>query len=80
MKNYIIGVRARNVRKDVIDTFKMAYKLKTLPEGAIVREWPMGFSVWFEDVKEEEGYRLLANFRGIFIYLLIYFILVIGSK
>lgn len=56
------GVRARNLRKEVIDTFVTAYKLKTLAEGAIVREWPRGYSIWNEDAEEEIGYRHLGSF------------------
>ena len=40
----------------------MVYKLKTTSQGAIVREWPAGFSVWVEDAGEAEGYRHLQSF------------------
>ena len=51
---------ARNLRKDVLGTFLTSYKLKTMPTGALVREWPMGFSVWNEDesAPDGSGYRL----------------------
>jgi hypothetical protein len=52
------------MRKEVIDTFKMSYKLKTLENGAIVREWPGGFCVWMEDPTLEDGYKMLGNFGG----------------
>lgn len=38
------GFRARNLRKDVLGTFLTSYKLKTTATGALVREWPKGFS------------------------------------
>ena len=56
------GVRARNLRKDVINQFTLAYKLKTMKFGAIVREWPSGFSLWNDDSNEPEGYRLLQTY------------------
>lgn len=49
------GVRARNLRKDLLNTFVTTYKLKTLPKGAVVREWPRGYSVWNEDAQAEDG-------------------------
>jgi hypothetical protein len=56
------GVRARNLRTELLNSFTTAYKLKTMPQGAVVREWPAGFSVWAEDEVEEEGYNLLDTF------------------
>lgn len=57
---------ARNLRKDVLGTFLTSYKLKTMPTGAVVREWPMGFSVWNEDesAPDGSGYRLLETFKN----------------
>ena len=42
------GVRARNIRKTLLSTFITTYKLKTLSQGAVVREWPNKFTVWKE--------------------------------
>jgi len=39
------GVRARDLRNTLINSFTTAYELKTMPQGAVVREWPAGFSV-----------------------------------
>ncbi len=39
--------------------FERAYYLKTLSWGALTRRWPAGYSVWLEDERAEEGYRLL---------------------
>lgn len=50
------GVRARNIRKNLMTTFITTYKLKTLSRGAVVREWPNGFTVWKEDQRAEGGY------------------------
>lgn len=56
------GVRARNIRKNILSTFAVAYKLITLEKGAIVREWPRGFTVWIEDQEKDEGYSVLKCF------------------
>lgn len=56
------GVRARNIRKNLLETFTTTYKLKTLDKGAVVREWPRGFTLWFEDASKEEGYVSLKTF------------------
>ena len=53
------GVRARNLRKTLLAQFVTTYKLKTLKQGAIVRTWPKGYTVWNEDSTKEEGYSLL---------------------
>jgi hypothetical protein len=56
------GVRARNMRKTVINTFTTVYKLKTMKHGAVVREWPSGWSLWNEDASKDDGYRLLDTY------------------
>ena len=53
---------ARNIRKNVLETFTTTYKLKTLTKGALVREWPHDFSVWKEDETIPEGYSELGKF------------------
>ena len=58
------GVRARNLRSSLINTFTTAYKLKTMPTGAIVREYPKGYSVWVEDESDETGYTLMDTFKN----------------
>ena len=37
-----------------------------MPTGAVVREWPMGFSVWNEDesAPDGSGYRLLETYKN----------------
>ena len=57
------GFRARELRNNLIIPFTMMYKLKTLSDGAIVREYPRGYSLWLEDEEvEDSGYRLLRSF------------------
>jgi hypothetical protein len=55
------GVRARNIRKNLMATFITTYKLKTLSRGAVVREWPNRFTVWKEDQSAEGGYVSLQS-------------------
>lgn len=49
----------RRIRDEVENKFERAYYLKTLSWGALTRRWPAGYSVWLEDERVEEGYRLL---------------------
>lgn len=56
------GVRARNIRKNILNIFEITYKLRTMPTGAIVREWPAGFSVWNEDPTSDAGYTHLQSY------------------
>lgn len=58
------GVRARNLRKDLISKFTTVYKLKTMKYGAIVREWPSGYSVWNDDATNVDGYRILQTYAA----------------
>ena len=50
------------MRNELLNPFLMCYKLKTLTNGAIVREWPDGFSLWMDDEKSEGGYKLLQSY------------------
>eukprot|EP01035_Chromulina_nebulosa_P018665 gene18665-24411_t len=56
------GVRARNIRKDILSKFETTYKLLTLKDGAVVREWPKGYSLWIDDDTKEEGFTLIQSF------------------
>ena len=60
---YIL-IGARNLRNNVLDTFTTSYKLQTLSAGAVVREWPKGYSVWSEDSTRSDGYRLLQTYAN----------------
>jgi len=53
------GVRARLMRNTLLAQFITVYKLNTMKEGALVREWPKGYAVWNEDAKQPDGYSLL---------------------
>ena len=33
-----------------------------MKHGAIVREWPSGWSLWNEDASKDDGYRLLDTY------------------
>lgn len=62
----------RRIRDEVENKFERAYYLKTLSWGALTRRWPAGYSVWLEDERVEEGYRLLRvgfgfSFDGFFV-------------
>jgi Domain of unknown function (DUF1995) len=59
---FLFTTGARNLRDAVLNAFTTAYKLKTMQFGAIVREWPNGFSVWNEDANEPDGYRVLETY------------------
>ena len=61
-----LSLGARNLRKDVLGTFSTSYKLKTMATGALVREWPKGYSVWNEDASAPDGsgYRLLQTYKN----------------
>eukprot|EP01036_Dinobryon_divergens_P028774 gene28774-37775_t len=58
------GVRARNIRKTLINSFSTVYKLKTLKTGAIVKEYPYPYTVWGEDSTADGGYKLLKTFES----------------
>lgn len=53
---------ARAMRSSLINPFITCYKLKTLVDGAVVREWPSGFSVWMDDANAPEGYTHLQSY------------------
>lgn len=49
----------RRIRDEIENKFERSYYLKTPEWGALTRRWPQGYSVWEEDEKLEEGYKLL---------------------
>ena len=61
---YTHFTEARRIRDEILNTFVTSYKLKTLPNGAVVREWPLGYTVWVEDGTKDDGYSMLNNFEG----------------
>ena len=50
---------ARNLRSEVLDTFITTFKLRTLKEGAVIREWPKQYGLWIEDSSVDGGYSLV---------------------
>lgn len=45
----------------MIDPLVGTYYLRTLPWGALTRQWPAQYSVWQEDADAEGGYRLIKT-------------------
>eukprot|EP00188_Purpureofilum_apyrenoidigerum_P005888 Plantae.Rhodophyta-Purpureofilum_apyrenoidigerum.ctg8219.p1 GENE.Plantae.Rhodophyta-Purpureofilum_apyrenoidigerum.ctg8219~~Plantae.Rhodophyta-Purpureofilum_apyrenoidigerum.ctg8219.p1 ORF type:complete len:296 (-),score=40.49 Plantae.Rhodophyta-Purpureofilum_apyrenoidigerum.ctg8219:859-1725(-) len=54
-----IGLTARKLREEVLNTFETVFYLKTLSWGAIYRCYPSGWTVWQDDPNVEGGFRLL---------------------
>ncbi len=55
---------ARNIRKTILDNFVTVYKLRTIPAGAVVRAWPLPFTVWKEDKDADGGYKVARTFES----------------
>jgi hypothetical protein len=55
------GLTGRMLRERLIDPLQFTYYLRTLPWGALTREWPKPYSVWLEDEDQEGGYRLIQT-------------------
>jgi len=49
------------LRERLIDPLQGTYYLRTLPWGALTRQWPAQYSVWQEDADCEGGYRLIKT-------------------
>ena len=49
------------LRERLIDPLQGTYYLRTLPWGALTRQWPAQYSVWQEDANVEGGYRLIKT-------------------
>jgi hypothetical protein len=60
----VIYLGARNLRTSLINTFTTAYKLRTMKKGAVVRDWPSGYSVWNEDSSVDDGYSILQCYKA----------------
>lgn len=50
------------MQKNVLNTLSVAYKLKTLRLGALVKEYPGKYTLWVEDASSEGGYQWHANY------------------
>jgi Domain of unknown function (DUF1995) len=55
------GMAGRMLRERLLDALVNVYYLRTLPWGALTRQWPSQFSVWQEDSNAIGGYRLLQS-------------------
>lgn len=51
----------RLLRERLIDPLQHTYYLRTLPWGALTRQYPAAYSVWQEDEGAAGGYRLIKN-------------------
>jgi hypothetical protein len=55
------GLAGRMLRERLIDPLQCTYYLRTLPWGALTRQWPSLYSVWQEDEAATGGYRLIQT-------------------
>jgi hypothetical protein len=55
------GLAGRMLRERLIDPLQSTYYLRTLPWGALTRQWPSMYSVWQEDETATGGYRLIQS-------------------
>jgi Domain of unknown function (DUF1995) len=58
------GLAGRRLRERLIDGLVGVYYLRTLPWGALTRQWPAAYTVWKEDSDSIGGYKLLANLNN----------------
>jgi Domain of unknown function (DUF1995) len=45
----------------LLDTLVGTYYLRTLPWGALTRQWPGAYTVWQEDANAVGGYKLITS-------------------
>lgn len=55
------GMAGRRLRERLIDGLVGIYYLRTLPWGALTRQWPAAYTIWQEDNTADSGYRLLQT-------------------
>lgn len=55
------GMAGRRLRERLIDGLTGIYYLRTLPWGALTRQWPAAYTVWQEDADSEAGYKLIKT-------------------
>lgn len=56
-----LSLNARQLRKNLIDTFESAYYLKTFPWGVLLRAYPGNWGIWVDDPDNDVGFRLVAQ-------------------
>jgi Domain of unknown function (DUF1995) len=55
------GMAGRRLRERLLDTLVGTYYLRTLPWGALTRQWPGAYTVWQEDTNAVGGYKLITS-------------------
>jgi Domain of unknown function (DUF1995) len=55
------GMAGRRLRERLIDGLDYVDYLRTLPWGALTRQWPAAYTVWQEDTDAAGGYRLIKT-------------------
>jgi Domain of unknown function (DUF1995) len=58
------GLAGRRLRERLLDSLVGVYYLRTLPWGALTRQWPAAYTLWQEDSNAVGGYKLLANLNN----------------
>lgn len=55
------GMAGRRLRERLIDGLTGVYYLRTLPWGALTRQWPACYTLWQEDADADGGYKLVQT-------------------
>ena len=55
------GYAGRRLRERLLDTLVGLYYLRTLPNGALTRQYPSSYTIWQEDAQANGGYVCIAN-------------------
>jgi hypothetical protein len=55
------GYAGRRLRERLLDTLVGVYYLRTLPNGALTRQYPSSYTIWQEDTNAVGGYVCIAN-------------------
>ena len=55
------GYAGRRLRERLLDTLVGVYYLRTLPNGALTRQYPSSYTIWQEDANANGGYICIAN-------------------
>ncbi len=55
------GYAGRRLRERLLDTLVGLYYLRTLPNGALTRQYPSSYTIWQEDSQADGGYICIAN-------------------
>lgn len=55
------GMAGRRLRERLLNNLVGTYYLRTLPWGALTRQWPAAYTVWQEDADAVGGYKLVQT-------------------